>query len=45
MFIIKVGDIKNHEIGLIKCSLEDRVDSIIDILKNLGAGYMGLQNY
>jgi tetratricopeptide (TPR) repeat protein len=25
--------------------MDERIDSIIDVLKNLGAGYMGMANY
>lgn len=44
MFITKVFD-KISKLGLYKCPIEERIDSIIDVLKNLGAGYMGVENY
>ena len=28
-----------------KCSLEERIDILIDVLKNLGAAFMGNSNY
>ena len=31
--------------GLLKCSLDERIDSLIDILKNLGAVYMEIAEY
>ena len=31
--------------GLMKCSLEERIDVLIDVLKNLGAAFMGNSNY
>jgi hypothetical protein len=41
-YIIKVSkSAAKLLLGLLKCSVEERIDSLVDVLKNLGAAYMG----